>query len=85
MRWLWLAVLISGCSAPCPVDPTDAGCVTAPECADAGEGVPCGEEGTRCRLCIPSYHSFAAACERARDGGLEWVVSRGIPPRECVP
>ncbi len=88
--WI-LALLLLGLApactaAPCPVDLADAGCVTAPACADAGEGLTCERDGTSCQLCEGgTYHSSTARCERAGDGGLAWVISRGIPPMGCPP
>lgn len=82
-----MMVGLCGCSpkSTCAIELGDSGCVTRPECADAGEGLECSTQAQRCTLCVPSYHSFLADCLKAPDGGLRWTVSRGIPPPGCPP
>lgn len=90
-RWAPAAVALglllgSACAPPCPIDLADAGCVVTAACADAGEGLACATAGEACQLCVPAtYHSYVAHCAPSGDGGLAWVVSRGVPPMGCPP
>ena len=89
MRRALLVVMFAlcGCSPKptCAIDLADSGCVTRPECVDAGQGLECSIDAQRCTVCVPSYHSFVADCLMAPDGGLRWSVSRGVPPPGCPP